>query len=67
MTRFFEKCMVPGREYRFRGGYWYEFRWHKRKLLANEDAGDAREYGYNARVVPSRGGWMVLIRRGKKL
>lgn len=50
-----------------RGVVYHLWRIHKKKLLAMEDAGDAREMGYLARVIPKTAWdatrWIVVVRK----
>ena len=48
-----------------RSGWFYHYHTYNRKLNAQEDAGDARQYyELNARVIPkSNGRWAVVLQK----
>lgn len=48
-----------------KSGWFYHYHSYNRKLDAQEDAADARQYyGLNARVIPkSNGRWVVVLQK----
>jgi hypothetical protein len=62
-NKVFEAAITHGMREYIGGHRYYHYHWYARKIDAKHDAQDAREYGYNARVVQRHGGWTLLIRR----